>query len=104
MWQEICENPQFIIDGANRTDICQGELGNSSIVSAFELELETEISFLCATPAVGFGIRSVAQSENPRGDTTAYKTVRYPDYKRDVRGTGNRSWGKGSAVMTEHHP
>ncbi|KAI2573731.1 calpain 3, partial [Homo sapiens] len=23
---EICENPRFIIDGANRTDICQGEL------------------------------------------------------------------------------
>lgn len=28
LWQEICENPQFIVDGANRTDICQGELGN----------------------------------------------------------------------------
>lgn len=28
VFQEICENPQFIIDGANRTDICQGELGN----------------------------------------------------------------------------
>lgn len=25
--QEICENPRFIIGGANRTDICQGELG-----------------------------------------------------------------------------
>ncbi|XP_077795298.1 calpain-3 isoform X2 [Macaca mulatta] len=23
---EICENPRFIIDGANRTDICQGDL------------------------------------------------------------------------------
>lgn len=33
--QEICENPQFIIDGANRTDICQGELGNISAISAF---------------------------------------------------------------------
>lgn len=33
--QEICENPQFIIDGANRTDICQGELGNISSISAF---------------------------------------------------------------------
>lgn len=45
--QEICENPQFIIDGANRTDICQGELGNSSTVSAFECE--TEILLLCST-------------------------------------------------------
>ncbi|KAK1338973.1 hypothetical protein QTO34_019642 [Cnephaeus nilssonii] len=25
--KEICENPRFIIGGANRTDICQGELG-----------------------------------------------------------------------------
>ncbi|NWQ77968.1 CAN3 protein, partial [Columbina picui] len=25
--REICENPRFIIGGANRTDICQGELG-----------------------------------------------------------------------------
>ena len=25
--QEICENPRFIIGGANRTDICQGDLG-----------------------------------------------------------------------------
>ena len=27
-FQEICGNPHFIIDGANRSDICQGELGN----------------------------------------------------------------------------
>ena len=33
--QEICDNPQFIVDGANRTDICQGELGNIWTVSSF---------------------------------------------------------------------
>lgn len=30
--QEICENPRFIIGGANRTDICQGELGMGLLV------------------------------------------------------------------------
>lgn len=33
--QEICENPQFIVDGANRTDICQGELGTVYMFSAY---------------------------------------------------------------------
>ena len=28
--QEICENPRFIIGGANRTDICQGDLGRKN--------------------------------------------------------------------------
>lgn len=26
-FQELCANPQFIIGGATRTDVCQGELG-----------------------------------------------------------------------------
>ncbi|XP_056303581.1 calpain-2 catalytic subunit-like [Danio aesculapii] len=30
--KELCSNPEFIMDGANRTDICQGALGEKRCV------------------------------------------------------------------------
>lgn len=32
--QEFCRRPEFIVDGASRTDICQGALGKSLLEMA----------------------------------------------------------------------
>ncbi|KAM5129115.1 calpain-3 isoform 2-T2 [Mantella aurantiaca] len=52
---EICENPQFIIGGANRTDICQGDLGDCWFLAAIAcLTLNEKLLFRVIPPEQNF--------------------------------------------------
>ncbi|XP_040267557.1 calpain-3 isoform X2 [Bufo bufo] len=52
---EICENPEFIIGGANRTDICQGDLGDCWFLAAIAcLTLNEKLLFRVIPPDQNF--------------------------------------------------
>ncbi|XP_072346053.1 calpain-9-like isoform X1 [Scyliorhinus torazame] len=54
--REICANPQFIVDGTTRTDICQGSLGDCWFLSVIAcLSLNKRVMEKVIPPDQGFG-------------------------------------------------